>query len=52
MHRKMPDQSLELIRLCPVHPGKSGFLPLKSQRQCRSLDSLRSLGMTEVARSG
>jgi hypothetical protein len=45
----------EQVRLCPVHPGKSAFLSLKSaEAKCRSLDSLRSLGMTWApsARSG
>ena len=41
---------MEQIRPCPVHPGKSAFLPVKSA-ECRSLDSLRSLGMTRSLRS-
>jgi hypothetical protein len=31
----------EQIRLCPVHPGKSAFLPVKRNAggKCRSLDA-------------
>jgi hypothetical protein len=39
----------EQIRPCPEHPGKYGSLPLKRPKErqctCRSLDSLRSLGI-------